>query len=142
MGNLSADGTPISYALSSTQLTAPYQFPLNNPQVFPVDDFNRSFPGNSLDSSNVLYTQCWNDTNSPVNLQDQACLSRLVLLPKQACYIVWQLGHAQKLHAGANRLYTALESRVSAFWMHRFPLLCVPPKGSVVCPSIPSLSAS
>ena len=48
MGNLSADGTPISYALSSTQLTAPYQFPLNNPQVFPVDDFNRSFPGNAL----------------------------------------------------------------------------------------------
>ena len=34
----------------------------------PLDDFNRSFPGNPRDSSDVVVTQCWNLTDSLVPL--------------------------------------------------------------------------
>ena len=32
----------------------------------PVDDYNRTFPGNVLNATHQLFTQCWNQTDSQV----------------------------------------------------------------------------
>ena len=32
-----------------------------------VDDYGRQFPGNILNDSNVLFTQCWNASDQPAN---------------------------------------------------------------------------
>ena len=31
-----------------------------------VDDYNRTFPGNVLNATNQLFTQCWNQTDAQV----------------------------------------------------------------------------
>ncbi len=64
-GNFSSDNTPVPYLIGPAQSQPPYQFTNFSGQP-PLDDFNRSFPGNSLDARDVVFTQCWNLTDSLV----------------------------------------------------------------------------
>ena len=43
-------------------------YSLNRNTTAPLeDDYGRPFPGNVLNSSNVLFTQCWNASDQPAN---------------------------------------------------------------------------
>jgi len=75
-GNFSSDNTPVPYLIGPAQSQPPYQFTTFSGQP-PLDDFNRSFPGNSLDSRDVVFTQCWNLTDSLVWLLSVPVLAGL-----------------------------------------------------------------
>ncbi|KAL0039953.1 hypothetical protein WJX77_012639 [Trebouxia sp. C0004] len=62
-GNYSSGNTLVPYAIAPSELKPVYQFQTvsNEP---PADSFGRIFPGNVLNSSQVLYTDCWNTTDS------------------------------------------------------------------------------
>lgn len=64
-GNYSSAGTLYPYPVSMSDLWPVYKFSTSSGTP-PVDDFNRSFPGNILNSSDVLFTQCWNASDLPV----------------------------------------------------------------------------
>ena len=71
-GNYTVDSDgpkPTPYLIEPGQLTPVYDFPTNSP-VFPVDGYNRTFPGNVLNTTKMLFTQCWNQTaaDPPVRL--------------------------------------------------------------------------
>lgn len=68
-GNYSADRIPmpIPYAIADGQLKPVYLFETNSVQP-PVDDLSRPFPGNVLNGTNQMFTQCWNDTDAQVCL--------------------------------------------------------------------------
>lgn len=64
-GNYSSGNTLVPYAIAPSQLEPVYQFQTvsNEP---PADSFGRMFPGNVLNSSQLLFTDCWNTTDSLV----------------------------------------------------------------------------
>ena len=64
-GNYSSGNTLVPYAIAPSELKPVYQFQTvsNEP---PADSFGRIFPGNVLNSSQVLFTDCWNTTDSQV----------------------------------------------------------------------------
>ena len=64
-GNYSSGNTLVPYAIAPSELKPVYQFQTvsNEP---PADSFGRNFPGNVLNSSQVLFTDCWNATDSLV----------------------------------------------------------------------------
>ena len=66
-GNYSADSIrrPIPYAIADGQLKPVYAFDTSSGTP-PVDGYNRSFPGNVLNSTNLLFAQCWNETDAQV----------------------------------------------------------------------------
>ena len=66
-GNYSSDNTPVPYAIAKNQLEPVYALETysNSP---PVDDYNRPFPGNVLNATRQLFTQCWNQTDAKVLL--------------------------------------------------------------------------
>lgn len=71
-GNYSADNTPIPYALAEDQLVPVYEFNTTN-NMPPLDDYNRVFPGNVLNSSHQMFTQCWNQTDDSAYTKVQIC---------------------------------------------------------------------
>ncbi len=64
-GNYSAGNTLVPYAIAPSELKPVYQFQTvsNEP---PADSFGRIFPGNVFNSSQLLFTDCWNTTDSMV----------------------------------------------------------------------------
>ena len=51
--------------IADGQLKPVYLFQTNSGQP-PVDDYNRPFPGNVLNGTNQMFTQCWNETDAQV----------------------------------------------------------------------------
>lgn len=66
-GNYSTDrvSIPVPYKIGPGQLKPVFQFDTINDEP-PVDDYNRTFPGNVLNATDQLFTQCWNETDSQV----------------------------------------------------------------------------
>lgn len=66
-GNYSADvdHRPIPYAIQDGQLKPVYAFDTINGTPS-LDDYNRPFPGNVLNGTKQLFTQCWNETDAQV----------------------------------------------------------------------------
>ena len=64
-GNYSSNNTPIPYEIANGQLTPPYELQTVS-GVLPVDDYNRTFPGNFLNATNRLFTQCWTEMDAQV----------------------------------------------------------------------------
>ena len=64
-GNYSSGNTLVPYAIAPSELKPVYDFQTvsNEP---PADSFGRLFPGNVLNSSQLLFTDCWNTTDSLV----------------------------------------------------------------------------
>jgi len=64
-GNYSSGNTLVPYAIAPSELKPVYQFQTvsNEP---PADSFGRIFPGNVFNSSQLLFTDCWNTTDSMV----------------------------------------------------------------------------
>ena len=60
---------PIPDRIEPGQLKPVYDFNTTTGQ-FPVDGYNRPFPGNVLNATKQLFTQCWNQTvaDEPVRL--------------------------------------------------------------------------
>ena len=60
-GNYSSDSIPVPYQIGKDQLIPVYDFPTisNTP---PLDDYGRIFPGNVLNATQQMFTQCWNQT--------------------------------------------------------------------------------
>ncbi len=86
-GNYSSGNTLVPYAIAPSELKPVYDFQTvsNEP---PADSFGRLFPGNVLNSSQLLFTDCWNTTDSLVWTQS---LHFVVSAQQQACRQV--LGH-------------------------------------------------
>ena len=64
-GNYSSGNTLVPYAIAPSELKPVYDFRTVSSEP-PADSFGRVFPGNVLNSSQVLFTDCWNTTDSPV----------------------------------------------------------------------------
>ncbi len=64
-GNYSSGNTLIPYAIAPSELKPVYQFQTVSNEL-PADSFGRIFPGNVLNSSQLLFTDCWNTTDSLV----------------------------------------------------------------------------
>ncbi|DBB17410.1 TPA: hypothetical protein ACH3X3_014441 [Trebouxia sp. C0006] len=80
-GNFSSDNTPVPYRIGPAQSQPPYQFTTFSGQP-PLDDFNRSFPGNPLNSSDVVFTQCWNLTDS---LRESSVNNTIIVQVTDSC---------------------------------------------------------
>ena len=59
--NYSSSNTPIPWAIAQDQL-----YPFYRVNSSAVDDYNRAFPGNVLNATDQLFTQCWNQTDAQV----------------------------------------------------------------------------
>lgn len=64
-GNYSSNNTPVPYAIAENQLKPVYDLETYGSGP-PVDGYNRTFPGNVLNATNQLFTQCWNQTDDEV----------------------------------------------------------------------------
>ena len=64
-GNYSSGNTLVPYAIAPSELEPVYQFQTVSNEL-PTDSFGRVFPGNVLNSSQLLFTDCWNTTDSLV----------------------------------------------------------------------------
>ena len=64
-GNYSSRSVPTPYAIAGGQLRPVYAFDTISGGP-PLDDYNRTFPGNVLNATHQLFTQCWNQTDAQV----------------------------------------------------------------------------
>lgn len=64
-GNYSSRSVPTPYAIADGQLRPVYAFDTISGGP-PLDDYNRTFPGNVLNATHQLFTQCWNQTDAQV----------------------------------------------------------------------------
>ncbi|KAA6418535.1 MAG: hypothetical protein FRX49_11481 [Trebouxia sp. A1-2] len=62
-GNYSSANTLVPYAIAPLELKPVYEFQTKTNEP-PPDSFGRMFPGNVLNSSQLLFTDCWNTTDS------------------------------------------------------------------------------
>ena len=72
-GSYSSGNTLVPYAIAPSELEPVYQFQTVSNEL-PTDSFGRVFPGNVLNSGQLLFTDCWNTTDSLVWTQSlQLC---------------------------------------------------------------------
>ena len=66
-GNYSTDDVagPVPYRIAPGQLKPVYDVDTINGAP-PEDDYRRVFPGNVLNATDQLFTQCWNSTDAQV----------------------------------------------------------------------------
>ena len=64
-GSYSSGNTLVPYAIAPSELEPVYQFQTVSNEL-PTDSFGRVFPGNVLNSGQLLFTDCWNTTDSLV----------------------------------------------------------------------------